>query len=188
MEIPCIAIDEEWRKISDYIIDIKDNYYLSNYGRVYSTIVSKVINQYDIKGYYCVYLYQKDGRRRKFYSHRLVLFVYDDRCPFIITTGRNNLEVNHRDTVTSNNYYKNLEWMTSEENYLYSVNLGNNGKGENNPSAKITEDTAKMIINDIYYTDLTYNDISIKYNCGISTVAHIGNGNSWKHLERPKLL
>ncbi len=51
-------------------------------------------------------------------------------------------------------------------------------RGEEHPSCKITEETAKMILN----SKLTYKDTAIKYGVSIHSVSSIKNKRMWKDL------
>ena len=56
------------------------------------------------------------------------------------------LEVNHSDTIITNNYYKNLEWCTREKNLEHKMKYGNVAKGENHGWATHKEYVVKEII------------------------------------------
>lgn len=98
--------DEEIKQIEGY-----EAYYLSNYGKVFSTKNNKLICMHptiDKNGYHYIDISNKDGLKR-FAIHRLVCQYF---CPKV---DEKNV-VNHIDAVKSNNYYKNLEWVTTVEN------------------------------------------------------------------------
>ena len=55
-------------------------------------------------------------------------------------------QVNHEDGNKSNNYYKNLGWVTASENMLHAYRTGlKSAKGCKNPNAKLTPEQVKYI-------------------------------------------
>lgn len=101
---------ETWKEIVGY-----ENYKVSSWGNVERNGNLLKFNTTK-KGYKRVLLYGS-GKRRKHFVHRLVgvAFVENkDNKPFI----------NHKDLNPSNNYYKNLEWVTQSENEQHSRKWG----------------------------------------------------------------
>lgn len=95
-----------------------DKYAISNYGNVKNIKTDKLVKQYLKRdGYYSVSLW-KNNRGKNFKVHRLVA-IY-----FIIQNSENELYVNHIDGDKTNNFYKNLEWVTPSKNNYESVRLG----------------------------------------------------------------
>lgn len=97
-------------------------------------------------GYLRITAASPDYRRHiKFSIHRVMMMEF---CPVI---GMNTLDVNHVDTIKTNNFLWNLEWVTSSENSLFGYRDGlrgapNTDKGPNkfkrNPFNIITKDSA----------------------------------------------
>jgi len=56
-------------------------------------------------------------------------------------------ECNHKDGIKINNWWTNLEWMTSKENtnHAFSIGLINDRTGENNGFCKLTKKEVKKI-------------------------------------------
>lgn len=109
-------MEEYWKQITGY----EQDYMISNLGKVASIKkgfhLIKLGKHY--KGYVTAQLW-KDGKRKLQYTHRLVAkeFVYNpDNKP----------QVNHIDCKRENNNYKNLEWVTSYENYNHAIKFGYN--------------------------------------------------------------
>lgn len=78
-------------------------------GRILEPVKSKV-------GYMIVGLY-KDGKRTNFTVHRLVAMAFPEICGQF----RNELEVDHRNTVRTDNRAENLHWVTRSENSLNPI-------------------------------------------------------------------
>lgn len=71
-------------------------------------------------GYYYVSLV-RDGEKKKYYIHRLMLETFVGDEP--------NMEVNHKNGVRSDNRLSNLEWVTGKGNMQHSVyTLGHTGR------------------------------------------------------------
>ena len=105
-------MEEIWKQIENY-----PNYYISNYGRVKSFSRSskngRIIKLgYNNDGYNQVLLY-KDGKRKTFRVCRLVGL-------YFVSGYKEDLVINHKDKNRKNDYFKNLEWVTIEENVKYS--------------------------------------------------------------------
>lgn len=101
-----------------YLIDfwnIKDNYYyISSYGRIFSVIAKKELNQQiGSCGYFRVKLRTNNGSK-KFSIHRLVAMAFIPKSIEDLELGRDT--VNHKDTIKQNNRFQNLEWCTHQEN------------------------------------------------------------------------
>lgn len=103
---------EQWKQIEEY-----PNYYISNYGRVKSFSRSSKAGRiiklgYNDDGYNQVLLY-KNGKRKTFRVCRLVGI-------YFVKGYKTNLVINHIDKNRKNDYFKNLEWTTIENNVRYS--------------------------------------------------------------------
>lgn len=129
-------IDEKFRSIS-FFNTIPDRYYISNYGRIYSSKSKRFLSlQESSYGYYYVSL----GANNRQFIHRLVAMAFVEGY----SEYRNC--VNHIDGNKKNNYYKNLEWCTKAENNTHAYNTHlNNCIGENCRSSKLTNEQAKQI-------------------------------------------
>lgn len=170
---------EEWRMIPNIFDDIKPYYYISNYGRIYSSYNNIILEQqYNHSGYLQVGLMTNTGRiHRK--VHRLVMisFLYFDEC--------NTYQVNHRDGNKMNNFIYNLEWCTPKENIAHSINFGLRSTfiGESNPKAKISTDQAKYIGYLLMKKQYSDEEISNITNCkSIDIIRSIALGNTWNNL------
>lgn len=113
-------MEEIWADIKGY----EGLYQVSNLGRVKS--LAKIVARgrlqgerilkpgIDKTGYQRVNLY-KNGKHKRYSVHRLVLTAFKP------VDNMNNLDVNHKDEVKTNNTLENLEWMTHKENNNYGT-------------------------------------------------------------------
>lgn len=104
---------EIWKDIPDF----EGLYQVSNLGRVKSLNYNHTKNEKILKnrkgkrGYLYVALW-KNKKRYNFSVHRLVMYGFN---------GKNNLIINHKDEITSNNKLENLEYCTQKYNCIYSI-------------------------------------------------------------------
>lgn len=102
-------------------------YLISNYGNIYSRLTNKLLKkQITEKGYQSIILQIEkslDENHRfqlTFKVHRLVAYEFCYRDSILKN------DVDHIDANRINNYYKNLEWVTSEENIKRITDRGQN--------------------------------------------------------------
>lgn len=112
--------------------------------------------------------------------HRLVL------ATFAPIPGWEDLIVNHKDSVRSNNYLYNLEWTTSKENTIHGLVEGykmiQNIEGVQNPMAKLTEQDVIEIAELIKSGKYQYGEIAKIYDVSSSAIISIAHNKSWKHM------
>ncbi len=115
---------ERWKFIKGF----EDRYKVSDHGRICS--VNRIDRQGTVRrglilaqvliplGYYYVYLYDLKIKRQKGCRvNRLVAETF-------IENPLNLPQVNHKDSNRKNNYYENLEWVTSKENVRHAMEKG----------------------------------------------------------------
>jgi hypothetical protein len=104
--------EELWKVINGY-----SKYEISNFGRI-RNIKGLILKQGLNAGYFIINILDNNGKRKKFYIHRLVADAFLDIEP-------NNLQVNHKDGNKENNIITNLEWVSQSENikHAYDNNL-----------------------------------------------------------------
>lgn len=114
-----------------------ETYYVNNYGGIYSTISGRYLSQYiSSTGYFVTTC----GIGNKVYPHRAVA------NEFINGQTEERNCVNHKNGNKLFNYYKNLEWVTKEENNRHAYMTGlNNYIGENCHSAKLSNAEVEYI-------------------------------------------
>lgn len=108
---------EEWRDVVGY----EGLYMVSSFGRVctlketffhnHPLQYKKIMNQTLAKalGYYRVSLYNKNGKRKYVFVHRIVAEAF-------LSNSENRRYVDHIDTNRANNHINNLRWVTAKEN------------------------------------------------------------------------
>lgn len=170
---------ELWKPIENYVVsNIREGkYFISSYGRVYSTIRNKFLMPIETSnGYFRVRL---EDDRKYYLIHRLVLMTFNPNLNMYI------LQVNHKDGIKSHNWFWNLEWTTCLENIHHAINSGlRNMNGENHPMNVISEEIANKIGYLLSTTQLTANEIALIVGNGAteSIVRNIFSGCSWKNI------
>lgn len=151
-----IHIDEMFIPITNDIIPgVKDGYYISNYGKIYNSNTNSFMN-YSIaysnkntnKPYYSIVL-PVNGKSKSFRVHRLVMSAFYPEQGSIYQK----MDINHKNGITNDNYISyndpnrgNLEWTSHRDNMLHAYRTGLHHIGEDNVHTKISNDTAKQII------------------------------------------
>lgn len=146
---------EQWRDAPDILGDllISDRYEVSSYGRVRNKpyfkegknvhgpikylVGTKICKQsYSNDGYLKTHVSRKiNGKKikRSVGTHRLVA------AAFLGMPTEEKPVTNHIDCIRDNNSVDNLEWVSWQENTIYSYKTGFScNKGENHPSSKFT--------------------------------------------------
>lgn len=160
-------------------------YKVSNYGRVIGPR-KEIKQRLNDDGYYIVTLGKLEEGRSSFFVARLVGMLFVDGYE----EGK---EINHKDFCRTNNYYKNLEWITHKENIDYT--LENNydifcasKQGEKNGRARYTREQVdkmrelyasgmtKMEVVKYFYPDLNFKERKKKY----SRIKDILDYKTWK--------
>lgn len=102
---------EIWKDVKGY----DGLYMISSYGRLWSCRRKVIMSTpKDNNGYPRTNL-SKQGKKKNVSIHRLVALAF-------VSNEENKPYVNHIDETKDNNYYKNLEWCTSKENYHHGTN------------------------------------------------------------------
>lgn len=142
---------ELWLPIPGY----EGLYAVSNKGRVKSLArktctgnrgVPEIIRKPNVmKDYHCIAL-NKDGKKKVFRIHRLVLEAFGKPQP------AENYEVNHIDGNKANNCLENLEWCTPQENTAHAFNTGlRKAHPSEETRKKLAEGTRKRWSDPDYY-------------------------------------
>lgn len=116
------------------------NYYISNYGRVYSIRWRRLLSQSPDKDGYLRVGIVMDGKNKTVKVHRLVLM------SFYPIYESDKYEGNHIDGIKNNNYYTNLEWTDSLGNTRHGWDTGlNTNKGESNVRTVVSDQKVHTI-------------------------------------------
>ena len=162
---------ENFKEITDYPI-----YQVTSYGRIYNTILKKFRKLYLRKdGYFYVDLYN-NGIGKTFGVHRLVAneFCYE-------RSDEKNV-VNHKDGNKLNNYYKNLEWCTIQENITHACETGLKKINEDASAAILTNEEVKEIIELLMDTNIKMKDIANHYGVVRGAIFNIYSKLTWKNF------
>jgi hypothetical protein len=148
----------------------KEGFIKGYYGKI-------LIPWVDGRGYCWLTLYE-DGKKCRKSVHSLIALVFIGDYP------TDDHQVNHKDLDKGNNHYKNLEYLTNQENMehalLNGVKIGRSRKGEDNPSAKLTNKIVRKIRK--YYKIGKYNQVELaeKYNISQAHVSTVIRNRVWK--------
>ena len=112
--LPAEGEVEQWR-----VIEACPKYEVSNFGRVRHVVRKHILTpKIDKGGYHIVYFYSSETKKIKGYRvHRLVAFAFCDGY----VPGEKEL-IDHIDHCPSNNYYKNLRFVSKSENSKNRLN------------------------------------------------------------------
>ena len=169
------------REVFEDLKGYEESYQISDFGRIFTKrrLVGnqiyygrELVPQLTNDGYLKVTLC-KNGESKKFYLHRLVALQFIDN-------NTNLPQVNHKDGNKLNNTVTNLEWCTKIENQNHAVRTGLMQRGQDRPSAKLTEEQ----VLEIYKLKgiLKSQDIANKYNVSKNTINCILRGSKWSYL------
>ena len=151
-----------------------EDYFIDEYGNVYSCKYRRYLSQQKHKdGYFYVGLC-KDGKRRSFAVHRLVAMHFienEDNLP----------QVNHKDENKTNNKASNLEWCTAKYNSNY-------GSGIKRHSRKVSKAVVCVETGEVFLSQLDAgNKISVSHkhisDC-CKNNRHTCGGYHWRYASR----
>ena len=149
-----------------------NDYEITKDGEVYSLKHNK---RKPIKGYIDKYGYRRvllyiNGKRKKYFVHRLVAEKY-------IENPDNLPQVNHKDGNKTNNCVDNLEWVTPKENIQHAIK---NGFRKSNNTTKLNVKDVKQIKK--LFSKYSMKEIADMYNVSLSCIKHIHAGHTWKNI------
>lgn len=149
-----------------------NDYEITKDGEIYSLKHNK---RKPIKGYIDKYGYRRillyvNGKRKKYFVHRLVAEKYID--------NPNNLpQVNHKDGNKLNNCVANLEWVTPKQNIQHAIK---NGFRKSNNTTKLNVKDVKNIKK--LFSKYSMKELANMYNVSLSCIKHIHAGHTWKNI------
>ncbi len=118
------------------------------------------------------YLYGFVGDVKRYHVHRLIANAFIPN-----PDPKTKDQVNHKDGVKTNNHYKNLEWVSCQENVQHAIATGLIQR-------KFTEDEIHTIR--AKYPRMTQQQIADEYNISIALVNQIVNGNAYGDISYTK--
>lgn len=180
---------EKWRAIPDWPYEASSHgrirrvpgFVTERNGRVRryfgERVLSPVNNRRGSVGYLMLLL-SKDGVRRPFTVHKLVLLAFTGPKP------SPSHEANHIDGDTLNNRPENLEWVTSSENKLHGHRTGlypvPQRDGTLNAAAKLTE--ADVLAIRTQRPSTSVNELAARYGVHRATIHRVVTGRRWSHI------
>lgn len=157
------------------ILNLKNYYYISTNGDIYSNAKQKFLHpSKDKDGYLRITLTLNNNTRKQFRLAQLVLYKFKGAPP------KNMLDPTseHQDGNINNNSIDNLIWL--ERNTNSSIRK-NKGQGELNHEAILTESQV-IEIAELLQQNHSVKEIAQKYNVHSSTISNIKRKTSWQYL------
>lgn len=162
---------EVLRGLTMKTLNLKD-YTITQNGDIINNKTKRILKpQPNGKGYLRI---QIGGTR--YFVHRLVAEKY-------VPNIYNKPQVNHIDGNKLNNNYKNLEWVTNNENRNHAVLNNLHLCGEDCSWSKLAEVDVLYIRNN---KQITKTELAKKFNVSRTTIRDIQNNRSWKQLSRSR--
>lgn len=146
----------------------------NRWGEFTRTMPKRSLKAWIEQGYYRICLGNKH-KPRMITVHRLVAMEF-------VFNPDNKPCVNHIDGNTLNNYYKNLEWCTVQENKLHGIHVlkrQHGACGEMSGRAKLKNKDIPLIFN-MYKNGKSFKDIGIVFNVCSATIYDIIKRKTWK--------
>lgn len=157
------------------VLNIKNYYYISKNGDIYSKIKQRFLHPSKNKnGYLRIELVLNDNTRKEFRLAQIVLYKFKGEPPKDMLDPTSE----HKDGNINNNSINNLMWL---ERSINSSIRKNKGQGELNHEALLTEQQV-IEIAELLQQNFHVKEIAQKYNVDISTISSIKNKKTWRHL------
>lgn len=168
---------------------LKGRYLINEYGEIKSKITDKILKkQVNIFGYYQVTIRPNINEIKTIRLHTIVAEAFIGEKP-------KGYVINHKDGNKKNNYYKNLEYVTSSENNIHALKTGlrkpahNNRYGEKSPKHILKESDVISILKLHYETGFGERKLSKIMNlprgaiCGVISKTRP----RWTQIDREKI-
>ena len=161
-----------------------NNYYVTTCGKIFSFKFCKfkeLKTFFSDSGYKRVCIYTPDGAQKKVFIHRVIAETF-------IENKEKKEQVNHKNGIKTDNYVKNLEWLTASENtkHAWDNKKMSNKKGRNGMSLKkdafmLTEEKV-LLARKLRKTGKSFKEISKEMNVPITTITRAIKGQTWKNI------
>lgn len=112
------------REVEYKKIDILPNHIIFKNGKIYSTLLNRFLVGSDHDGYLRINFSEKSS----YLINRLVCFAFNPKSNKNKYEDYDDLQVNHKNFITTDNSADNLEWVTPSENMKHSYDNGNDNK------------------------------------------------------------
>jgi len=153
------------------------SYFIDSIGRRQPRKEKLKIPQLSNCGYLRVQLFDRYHKSKNRSIHALVAKAF-------IKNPKNKPEVNHKDGVKYNNFYKNLEWNTSSENqkHAFKNGLQKIRRGEELVYSKLKATDILNIRNQYKQGNISQLKLAKKFNVSQSQIWRIINKTRWTHV------
>lgn len=178
LELP-FPPEEEWRDAPGW----EGIYQVANTGLIrgqyrYDKSVYNTLKPALVHGYLRINL-KRDGRRKSYAIHRLVMLAFVGECP-------PGMEVNHKNGIRHDNRLENLEYVTPVENVQHAIHVlgdANRPRGERIGNAKLTEKQVREIRTLYIPGVIGIHRLAHRYGVTARAITLIIKRESWKHVE-----
>lgn len=171
---------EKWKKLNIPQLHPEEQYLISNYGRIKSFKRNKeegeLIQGGTLKGYSCLSIKLKNGRRTTRYLHKLVA------DSFLSKDNEKQEHVIHLDYDKSNNHVDNLRWVTRPTMFAHQK-LNPNYANKRMYNAKLTEDQVVKIKKMLKKNDKQLYKIAEEFGITHTQLNRIRSGENWSHIK-----
>ncbi|RLD36604.1 MAG: hypothetical protein DRI74_08780 [Bacteroidetes bacterium] len=172
--------DEIWVDIKVDNMLPSEKFQVSNFGRLKSFKVSennpKIIKGSQIAGYGIIVIKLKNNKSNTFYIHKLVAE------NFVKKENENQNYVIHLDFINNNNYYKNLKWVSKEEQKYHRHN-DKDYDIKKIRNSKLTEIQVSMIKKMLARGTMKPYRIAQQFGISQTQLIRIKNGTNWGHVK-----
>jgi len=121
----------------------------------------------------------KEGKTKHFTIHELVAMTFIGQRP-------HKHEINHIDGNKCNNYYKNIEYVTSSQNRRHAVRIGLLRSGSSNPLSKLNKKEVAQIFK-LRKTGLFLHQLAKNFGVSVTTICNVLKRRHYKN-HNPELL
>lgn len=155
---------------------IEERYIIYKNGDIFDKKLRKYCKKHlNKKGYHCVWI---ANIGKNLYVHRLVL------CKYNPIDNEIYFQVNHKNTIKTDNRLDNLEWVTQSENQKHAFENGLiSRKEESNSQSKLSEEQVKSIISELL-NEVPAKEIALKYNVSKGMISRIRTKRAWINLTK----